>query len=101
MKPDRDPLASHQIPLVTVCGLCVSERVDRGVGRHPEPGRLRISNYFCLGTYASVETTPQAPSLAAAKNCWTRVSIKIWRLSTRYLSTSPSRLVQRESATYA
>src|SRR4030095_5868952 len=51
MKPDRDPLASHQIHLVTVCGLCVSERVDRGVGRHPEPGRLRISNYFCLDTY--------------------------------------------------
>src|SRR4029453_6550430 len=51
MKPDRDPLASHQIHLVTVFGVCVSERVDRGVGRHPEPGRLRISNYFCLDTY--------------------------------------------------
>src|SRR6266566_5415366 len=45
------PLASDQIHLVTVFGLCVSERVDRGVGRHPEPRRLKISNYFCLGTY--------------------------------------------------
>src|SRR5947208_11511459 len=45
------PLASDQIHLVTVFGLCVSERVDRGVGRHPQPSRLKISNYFCLGTY--------------------------------------------------
>src|SRR5882724_6356844 len=51
MKPDRDPVASDQIHLVTVFGLCVSERVDRGVGRHPQPSRLKISNYFCLGTY--------------------------------------------------
>ena len=44
------PLASHQIHLVTILGLCVSERVERGVGNHPEPCRIRISNYFCLGT---------------------------------------------------
>src|SRR5438552_14595333 len=51
MKPDRNPVASHQIYLVTVLGLCVSERVERGVGNHPAPCRIRISNYFCLGTY--------------------------------------------------
>src|SRR4030095_11335705 len=51
MKPDRNPLASHQIHLVTVLGVCVSERVERGVGNHLEPCRIRISNYFCLGTY--------------------------------------------------
>jgi hypothetical protein len=53
MKPDRDPVASDHIHLVTVVGLVVSERVGRGVGRHPEPSRLKISHYFCLGTYAS------------------------------------------------
>ena len=51
MKPDRNPVASHQIPLVTVLGVCVSERVERGVGNHLEPCRIRISNYFGLGTY--------------------------------------------------
>jgi hypothetical protein len=29
----------------------VSERGEGGVGSHPEPGRIRIPNYFCLGTY--------------------------------------------------
>src|SRR6266567_6752395 len=51
MKPDRNPVAPHQIHLAPVLGLCVSERVERGIRNHPEPGRIRISNYFCLGTY--------------------------------------------------
>src|SRR6266571_8235287 len=51
MKPDRNPLAPHQIHLAPVLGLCVSERVERGIRNHPEPGRIKISNYFCLGTY--------------------------------------------------
>src|SRR5713101_6692223 len=51
IKPDRNPLAAHQIHLAPVLGLCVSERVERGVRNHPEPSRIRISNYFCLGTY--------------------------------------------------
>src|SRR6266478_3407723 len=54
MKPDRNPLAPYQIHLAPVLGLCVSERVERGIRNHPEPGRIRISNYFCLGTYARV-----------------------------------------------
>jgi RNA-directed DNA polymerase len=29
----------------------VSQRFERGVGRHPESGWIKISNYFCLGTY--------------------------------------------------
>src|SRR2546428_10931703 len=58
MKPDRNPLAPHQIPLAPVLGFCVSERVERGMRNHPEPGRIRISNYFCLGTYLlSLELT--------------------------------------------
>ena len=55
MKPDRDPLAPHQIYLAPVLGLCVPERVERGIRNHPEPSRLRISNYFCLGTYQEAE----------------------------------------------
>src|SRR6266446_6398970 len=51
MKPDRNPVAAHQIHLAPVLGLCVSERVERGVRNHPEPSWIRISNYFCLGTY--------------------------------------------------
>src|SRR6266511_3521826 len=51
MKPDRNPLAAHQIHLATVLGLCVPERVERGVRSHPKSCRIRISNYFCLGTY--------------------------------------------------
>src|SRR5439155_7222729 len=51
--PDRHPVAAHQIHLVAFLGLCVSQRVERGVGNHLEPGRIRISNYFCLGTYRS------------------------------------------------
>src|SRR6266704_6577214 len=60
MKPDRNPLAPYQIHLAPVLGLCVSERVERGIRNHPEPGRIRISNYFCLGTYA-VLADPQMP----------------------------------------
>ena len=37
---------------MTVLGVCVSEHVERGVENHLEPCRIRISNYFCLGTYA-------------------------------------------------
>src|SRR5712664_4311353 len=66
MKPDRDPVASDQIHLVTVFGLCVSERVDRGVGRHPEPSRLKISNYFCLGTYRRQRSRLGAPKAITA-----------------------------------
>jgi Ca-activated chloride channel homolog len=29
----------------------VPQRLDRGIGRYPEPCRIKISNYFCLGTY--------------------------------------------------
>src|SRR6266851_8469940 len=51
MKPDRNPVAPYQIHLAPVLGVCVSERVERGMRNHPKPGRIRISNYFCLGTY--------------------------------------------------
>src|SRR5712664_314935 len=53
MKPDRNPVAPYQIHLAPVLGVCVSERVERGIRNHPKPGRIRISNYFCLGTYYS------------------------------------------------
>jgi hypothetical protein len=32
----------------------VSERAERGVRNHLEPSRIRISNYFCLGTYNKI-----------------------------------------------
>src|SRR6266436_309896 len=63
MKPDRNPLASHQIHLAPVLGLCVSERVERGIRNHPESGRIRISNYFCLGTYE----TPSSSAFSALR----------------------------------
>jgi transposase len=43
----------HPIHVVAFLGFCVSQRVERGVGNHPEPGRIRISNYFSIGTYLS------------------------------------------------
>src|SRR5262245_802743 len=51
VEPDRNPVAAHQISLVAVLGICVSQRLERGVRNHPEPCRIRISNYFCVGTY--------------------------------------------------
>src|SRR5215475_11555463 len=51
VEPDRNPVAAHQIYLVAVLGICVSQRIERGVRNHPEPCRIRISNYFCVGTY--------------------------------------------------
>ena len=51
MKPDRHPVAAHHIHLAPVLGFCVPERVERGVRSHPKSCRIRISNYFCLGTY--------------------------------------------------
>jgi hypothetical protein len=57
MKPDRNPVAAHQRPLAPVLGLGVSEGVARGVRNHPEPSRIRISNYFCLGTYDQMSAT--------------------------------------------
>src|SRR5215510_2187518 len=44
-------MATHQIYLVTFLGLCKSECIERGVRSHLEPCRIRIPNYFCLGTY--------------------------------------------------
>jgi len=55
MKPDRNPLAAPQRPLAPVLGVGVLERVERGGRSHPEPSRIRISNYFCLGTDISSE----------------------------------------------
>src|SRR5215510_9963403 len=51
VEPDRNPVAAHQIYLVAVLGICVSQRIERGVRNYPEPCRIRISNYFCVGTY--------------------------------------------------
>src|SRR2546428_13785774 len=59
MKPDRNPVAAHQIRLATVLGVCVPERVERGVRSHPKSCRIRISNYFCLGTYEALRAKGQ------------------------------------------
>src|SRR2546428_8553447 len=78
MKPDRNPVAPHQIPLAPVLGLCVSERVERGMRNHPEPGRIRISNYFCLGTYRmdSHSTPTPEPVWELLRFTASRASIK-------------------------
>src|SRR5438128_11804310 len=49
-------MAPHQIHLASVFGVYVPECVERGIRNHPEPGRIRISNYFCLGTYLRLES---------------------------------------------
>src|SRR5438874_11198024 len=80
VEPDRKPVAAHQIHLVAFLSLCVSQRVARGVGHHPEPCRIRISNYFCIGTYQRNSGGSYASwtlsyaslsrrSLSAAKRC--------------------------------
>jgi len=48
VKPDRNLVATHQIYLATLLGLWESQCVERGVGSHLEPCRIRIPNYFCL-----------------------------------------------------
>ena len=86
IKPDRNPVAAHQIHLAPVLGLCVSKRVERGIRSHPEPSRIRISNYFCLdsglGTGICISTNFTIWLLLA--NCLMRHSMaKLFSTATR------------------
>src|ERR1051325_2835120 len=47
----RDTLAEYQIRLAAFFCISVSQRVDRGVRKHPEKLWVKIPNYFCLSTY--------------------------------------------------
>src|SRR6266478_3602872 len=50
-QPDRNTLATHQIPLVTFFCLSVYGGPARGIGTYLERFRVKIPDYFCLGTY--------------------------------------------------
>src|SRR6266702_2921168 len=84
-QPDRDTVAAHQIPLVTFFCVSVYGGPARGIGTDLERFRIKIPDYFCLSTYATIwpGIKPRRCSIASCRLPADRGAVRARRVRAR------------------